>query len=135
AKIVLQRDGQIHEADKESAAGWKLKQPKELDGRNANVAVVDGILRELRGLTADKLVVEKPSDADLDKYGLKTPVVRATVTLRKDDKKTTEDWVYSFGKETDDKTGLYAKVSKSDLVFTVRPSVLATLRGELQDPT
>jgi hypothetical protein len=83
-------------------------------------------------LRADRLESEKASDADLDKFGLKSPQVKVVLTVQDKDKKT-EDWIYLFGKE--DKGEVYAKQGKQDLVYHVSTSVLKTLQGELSDPT
>lgn len=109
--------------------GWLLKEPKELSGKSADAAKVGDMLSELARLHTDKLVAEKPGD--LDKLGLKPAQVQATVTL-KDKKKLT----YLFGKEADDKSGLYARQGERDLVFLVKPAELeAVLRGSLEDLT
>jgi hypothetical protein len=136
-KLVIERDGQTYEVDKEkkdekSEAVWKLKKPADAAGRNADAFTVFGIISDLRQLKPDKLETEKASDAELEKYGLKSPKVKATITVQDKDKKT-EDWVYLFGKE--EKTGLHAKEGKHDLVFLVQPSVLKVLQHELLDPT
>jgi Domain of unknown function (DUF4340) len=117
--------------DDKSPSQWKLKEPKDLAGKAADNKNADKIIAELRRLRPEKLVADKA--ADLDKFGLKQPHAKATVTLKKDDKKT-EDWVYLFGKEGDG--GLYAKLGDRDLVFVAAPqNVESILRGELQDPT
>jgi hypothetical protein len=129
--LVLQRGGETFEVDKESGV-WKIKEPKEFAGRSADAAKVEAVIRELRGLRAETLVAE--GMVDLEKYGLKAPQVKATIKIKgKDDKP--EEWVYTFGKETDDKTGVYAKQDRRDLVFAVRPDVLTTVRSDLLDPT
>ncbi len=135
--VVLDRGGEVFEVAKEkkddkSPAVWKLKKPDSLAGRKADPQEMDKVLAALRGLRPVKLVAEGP--ADLDKYGLKAPQVKAAVKIKGADNKT-EDWVYLFGKETEDKTGVYAKQDKHDLVFVAPQDVLTTLRGELQDPT
>jgi hypothetical protein len=135
--VVLDRGSQVFDVaqekkDDKSPAVWKLKKPDALAGRNADPQQMNKILAALRGLRPVKLVAEGP--ADLDKYGLKTPQVKATVKIKGADNKT-EDWVYLFGKETEDKTGVYAKQDKHDMIFVAPQDVLTTLRGELQDPT
>jgi hypothetical protein len=130
--LVLDRGGDIYEVDKEGTS-WKLKKPQDLAGRAADSQNVDNIIRALRGLHTDKLVAE--SAPDLDKYGLKTPQLKATLKVKAKDADKPEDWVYFFGKETDDKTGVYAKQDRRDMIFVVRPDVLTTLRSELRDPT
>src|ERR1041385_3386678 len=104
-------------------------------GRTANDAAVGDILHQLASLRAEKVVDEKPSDSNLDAvYGLKHPETRATVTVKKDDK--TEDWVYTFGRQDEKKNGVYAMVSKSDLVFLVPKATVDHLASaELRDLT
>lgn len=136
-QLVLDRGGEVYDIKNEQKEDkgkpiWKLTQPKDLAGRAADAGKVDRILRDLRELHPEKLEAEQ--GADLDKFGLKAPQVKATVQVKNADKKT-EDWVYLFGKETEDKSGVYAKMNKSDFVFVVFNRVVDTLKGELQDPT
>jgi hypothetical protein len=138
--LVLQRGGQTYDIEKEkkddkAPAVWKLKEPKDIAGRAANAANVDRIVGELRGLHTDKLVSEKATPAALEEYGLKSPSLAVTVKIKDKDGKKTEDWGYLFGKETPDKTGRYAKESKGELIFVVKPTVVETLGSELRDPT
>lgn len=135
-KLVVERGGETFDmvkSDAKGAPGWKFDQPKDLAGRHADTHNVDQIIGDLRDLAADKLVAENPPQADLDKYGLKSPQVKATLTVKND--KKSENWSYLIGKETDDKTGYYAKEAAHGLVFVVRSPVAEALRAELQDPT
>jgi hypothetical protein len=134
-KIVLNRGTDTYEIEKpkdDKANTWKVKQPKDLAGRNADSAKVDRLLGDLRDLQAEKLVAEKATDSEMERYGLKNPVVKATLTERKSDKET-KDQVYLFGKETDDKSGIYAKQGGRDTVFVVRKGTLEALQADLQD--
>jgi hypothetical protein len=138
-KLVLERGGQTYEIDKEkkdenSPAVWKLKQPEDLAGRTADSRQVENILNELRTLSTDKYVAEKPSENELDRYGLKSPAIKATVTVKGKDNQV-ESHVYLVGKETEDKAGRYAKQGEREMVFQVRPNVATTLQAELLDPT
>ncbi len=138
-KLVLQRGSETYEVDKEkkddkSAAVWKLKQPADLAGRMADARHMENILGDLRTLSPDKYVAEKPSENELDRYGLKAPAFQATLTVKGKDNKE-ETHVYLFGKETEDKSARYAKQGERDLVFLVRPNVVTALQSELQDPT
>jgi hypothetical protein len=129
--IALDRGGEPVEAAKEGGV-WKLTKPPDLAGRTADKRKVEDILAELRGLRPERWEAE--GTVDLDKYGLKAPQIKVTVKLKaKDDK--SEDWVYLFGKETPDKSGVYAKQEKQDLVFVVPTKALDTLKGDLEDPT
>ncbi|HZT36107.1 MAG TPA: DUF4340 domain-containing protein, partial [Nitrososphaera sp.] len=134
-RVLLQRGNDVYEIEKpkdDKALTWKVKQPKDLAGRNADNAKVDHLLNELRDLQAEKLVAEKATDNEMERYGLKTPAVKATVSERQSEKET-KDEVYLFGKETDDKAGVYAKQGDRDLVFVVRKNVLDALKADLQD--
>lgn len=138
-KLVLVRDGQTYELSREKKddkgpAVWKVVQPKELAGRSANAKHVEDILSDLRRLHAEKLIAEKPSEGELERFGLKAPSLRAVATMQGKDGKA-EERVYSFGKETESKDGRYATLSGSDLVFLVRPGHVASLSSELLDPT
>jgi hypothetical protein len=138
SKIVIARGGQTYEIDKagdeKAPAVWKLKQPADLAGRTADSGKVDRLLSDLRDLQAVKLIAEKASDNELERYGLKSPAIRATVTITKPDKQT-EDYNYLFGKETEDKVNVYAKQGSRDMVFLVAKSVLEPLQSDWQDAT
>jgi hypothetical protein len=131
-EVVLARDGKTFDVKKDKDA-WKLEQAKE-PARAADAKRMDQIIADLRGLKAEKLVAEKPSAAELEKFGLKTPRYRATVKVQKKDEKKPEEWTYSFGNETEDKK-VYATLDKQDLVFLVQPAVVQALQGDLRDKT
>jgi hypothetical protein len=137
-KVTLERNGQTYqlERDKDKAT-WKLTQPKDWAGREADQATVSGIVGDLQHLRADKLVTEKPSAEQQQQFGLKSPRIKATVTTTGPDKKP-EEHVYLFGNEAkDDKgtvTGYYARQANRDLVFTVPKAEVETLERELRDP-
>jgi hypothetical protein len=137
-KLSLLRGGQTWEVTAEKSGDkttWKFTQPQAMAGRGANDLAVADILHELASLRAEKVVDEKPSEANLDAvYGLKNPEAKATVTVKKDDK--TEDWVFTFGKQDEKKNGVYATVNKSDLVYLVPKARADRLTGaELRDLT
>lgn len=141
-KLVLTRSDGTYEIDKEKKddkgdqGTWTIKQPKELVGRHADPYTLENIFRELRELHALNFVVEKPSEAKLDEYGLRSPQAKAVVTVRKPDGKT-EERSYLFGKASTEAPELYArldtKTDPRDLVFTVRPDIVTGLQGELRD--
>lgn len=138
-KLTITRGGETFEVEHEKKddklpATWKLTQPKHLAGRAASVQAVEMALAALRSLHTDKLVAEKPPDADLQKYELKTPPLKAVVTFKNKDGKA-EERTYLFGRDTDDKAGRYAKQGERDVVFVVRSGAVAPLQAELQDPT
>jgi hypothetical protein len=136
-KLNLTHGSQSREIEKgkddKGGENWKFKQPKEVAGRTAEINKVDRILTELHNLQAEKYVTEKASDSDLDRFGLAAPPIKVTLTLTKPDKKT-EEHTYLFGKDTDDKTGVYAKESGRDMIFVIRKNVVEALEGDLQDP-
>jgi hypothetical protein len=134
SKLVLARGSETVEAERVKDENWKLNQPKELAGRAADAGKVDRLLADLHDLQAQKLVAEKPSDSELDRLGLKTPAVKVTLTEDKADKKK-EEFTYQFGRETDDKSGTYARLGNRDLVFVVNKGVVDALPGDFQEPT
>ncbi len=143
-KVVIERGGQTFEIEKEvkepadkekkplAGPTWTIKKPADLAGRPADHFMVSSIINGLRTLRAEQLETEKASEADLDKFGLKSPKLKAILTVQDKDKKT-EEWTYLFGKE--EKGGVYAKQSKQDTVFLISPTVLKPLEDELLDPT
>lgn len=135
----MERGGETFDLQKSAgsdkgAGGWKFQKPADLSGRQADAKNVDRIIRELRGLVAEKLVAEAPSPAELHRFGLEPPEIRVVITVRGEDKKT-QDHVYLIGKETEDHAGRHARQGQAPLVFVVRPTVADVLRSELQDPT
>jgi hypothetical protein len=137
-KLSLLLGGKTWEVTREKEGDksfWKFAQPQALAGRTANELAVGDILRDLANLRAEKVVDEKPSEANLDAvYGLKTPETKVTISVKKDDK--TEDWVYTFGKQDEKKNGVFARVNKSDLVFLVPKATVDRLAAaELRDLT
>jgi len=111
---------------------WKFAEPKSLAGRNADAGKVDRLLDELRNLQVEKLVAERPSEGDLERFGLKKPADKAVVTVTKPDKKT-EELVYEFGKESSDKSSVYARMDRRDVVFLTSKSALEAVEADLQD--
>ena len=68
-------------------------------------------------LAADEGLAEKK----LDEWGLKTPSLKAVITLTKDDKPKTFE--YDFGK-TDEKSGTYLRISGQDTISIVGNNVM-----------
>jgi hypothetical protein len=135
-KLALTRDGITYEIGHEDKAGaaWKIDKPSDFAGRNADRTTIEDILRDLNNLRAVKIVEDKvPADAKLIEWGLKDPRLKAVVTLTKDGKAKTFE--YSFGKEADDKSGVYLRSSLQDTIAIVSNTVVATLQRELLDPT
>jgi hypothetical protein len=134
-KLNVTRGAQVLQMEKGEKDVWTFKEPKELAGRRANVTNIQMILENLRKLQAVKFVTDNPSDTDLQTlYGLKTPQVEANVTVPTKEKDKTEEFVYQFGKETEDKQGVYSKMNKSKLVFVANKFVLTALQADLRDP-
>jgi hypothetical protein len=139
SKIVLNREGKEWVLNKEKVGEkesvWKFAKPDAFAGRKANANAVERLIAELASLRAEKLIAEKPPESELDTlYGLKSPQTSATLTVTKDGK--SEDWTYSFGKDTNDsKDRVYAKMSRSDLVFSVNKNTIGGLQADLRDPT
>jgi hypothetical protein len=135
-KLTLTRDGETYEMIREDKAGapWKIVKPKALADRTADRAAIEEILRDLNNLRAVKIVEDKiPKDAKLAEWGLKSPRMKAVVTVTKDGKAKTYE--FDFGKEADDKSGIYVRTSLQDTISIVPSLVLEALRHELQDPT
>jgi hypothetical protein len=135
-KLALTRDGTTFEISREDKAGapWKIDKPADFAGRAADRAAVEEILRELNGLRAVKIEDDKiPADAKLAELGLKNPRYKAVVTLTKDGKPKTFE--YDFGKEADNKSGVYLRSSQQDMIAVVPNTVVTALQRELQDPT
>jgi hypothetical protein len=86
-------------------------------------------------LHTDKLVAEKPSESELDRYGLKSPAFKAVVTIKNREGSKSEHHVYLFGKETEDKASRYAQQDGRDVVFLVRSNVVDPLQKDFADPT
>lgn len=138
-RLVVDRNGESFELhrgvkDTKGADVWKFQKPADLAGRPADAQNVDRMIRELRGLTAEKLIAEDPAAPQLHGFGLEPPQAKVILTVRTGDKQTA-DHMYLFGRETDDKTGAYAKQGERRIVFVVRPQVVEILRAELQDST
>jgi hypothetical protein len=133
-KLVLERGGTTYEMSREKeGAPWKFDKPADMKGRKADPHAVEEILGDLNRLQAQKLVAEKADPAALDKeYKLRTPPLKAVVTVTKDGKPATYE--YAFGKD-EDANHVYAKQGQRDVVFTVDKQALAPLQKDLQDPT
>jgi hypothetical protein len=111
---------------------WSIAQPPDIAGRTADTGKIEQILTSLQTLTATSVLARKATDAELTRYGLKTPKTEAAVALKdvKDPK------VYQFGSEADDKKNLYFRFGGSDRVYLVEKARLDPLfSGEVIDPT
>jgi hypothetical protein len=118
-KIVLE----FEKDPKDDKVGlWKIKEPADQAGRKADPFKVGMLIDMVRTLHTDRLISEKASDKDLDRYGLKPGDYQITLTLKKPENKT-EEKVYLFGRQNEKKDGRYAKQGERDLVFLVRPEV------------
>ncbi|HEV8062385.1 MAG TPA: DUF4340 domain-containing protein [Gemmataceae bacterium] len=135
-KVVLSRDGTTYEmtrthADKEMTP-WKLSLPKDLAGRTVENVKIQRILATFARLVAVKLIADKLTENDLERFGLKNPAIKLAISTEKD--KKIDEHVYLLGKETDDKEGFYAKSADRDLVYVLPKSMVDSLKGDLQDP-
>ena len=130
-KVVI--GGKTSEVEREKAdAPWKFVSPKERTGLAVSASTVRGILGTINNLRALSIVSEKATDVQLDKdFGLKTPATQIVVTTGKD--KEAKTWEFSFGKETVDKSGLYAKQSWREMVFAIDKLTPQTLEAEIAD--
>lgn len=135
-KISFNRGAVKYEIEKDkgdpNSAVWKILQPPDLAGRTGDAEKLAQIVGNLQTLHADKLVSRQPSDADLQRFGLKPPKVDIAVAI-KDEK---DPKVYQLGNETEDKLHYYAKVGGSDRVVQVpKDRFNALLNDEVSDPT
>lgn len=111
---------------------WVIRKPADRADRPADPVRIDSLLGELSRLSVVRLWSEKPTERELERYGLKSPRLAATVSVKDGDK--TIERVYQFGAETDDKTGYYAKQGDRDLVFVVARNAVPSLEaGEVRD--
>jgi hypothetical protein len=141
-QLDLTRPGETYQLKNEKSGDaksgepdvWKFAAPKELDKRPADTYAVHDIIFGLNRLTPLRVAAEKPDDKQLEGFGLKPPQVQATLTLATKDNKE-EKFTYSFGKETPDKTGVFLKSDRNDLVYVVPTTVMTPLQAELQDKT
>lgn len=134
-RVVVERATGNFEIEKpadDKTSQWKFKLPKELAGRAVDASKVERLLREFEDVHAERYVAEKASDADLDRFGLKAPAYKLSISTQND--KKTEDFGYLLGKETDDKMGIYAKQSHRDYVFVLQKHFVDGLQGDFQDP-
>jgi hypothetical protein len=111
---------------------WKFTLPKEMEQRQADRYAVDGIVGGLERISALRVASEKAGDKELESYGLKPPQFQATITIADKDNKE-EKYTYLVGKETPDKSGVFLKSDRSDLIYVVPATIQATLQAELQD--
>jgi hypothetical protein len=133
-KLTFNRGNETFTIEKqENEPNWIIRAPADRADRKADAGTVDRMLDELATLRAERLWSEKPSERELERYGLQPPRMKAIVTTKEGNK--TQEHTYLFGSETDDKSGIYARQSGRDLVFVIRKDLLTSLENaELQDP-
>ena len=132
-RLSISRAGKTFEVSRDKKEDpWKIVSPPEQAGKNADASLVLNALSALNNLKANKLIAEKAPEGDLTReYGLNPASIKVVVTLGKDkDAKTFE---YGFGKESPDKTGIYARQAWRDFVFITDRFVTNALEAELQD--
>jgi len=136
-KVQFTHQGKTTEIvrDKDDAP-WKVVQPKNLEGRLADPFAVSTLLGNLNRLLATKYLAEKATPVQLtNDYGLNPPANKAEVTLTKDGKPVTYEFL--FGKETPDGANVFAKFGGAfgdETVFTIDKSTLNLFDRQLLDP-
>jgi hypothetical protein len=137
-ELVVTRGGttfKLEVSKKDNQDVWKYKEPKDMQGRTASAFSITSMLNNLKLMRAVRLTAENAPDSDLEPlYGLKTPEVEIRLLATSKDNKPVE-YVYSFGKETADKTGVFARSSKSNLIFVVAKTTVDLLKADFRDPT
>lgn len=132
-KLSITRGGKTFEVTRDKNEDpWKIVSPTEQAGKNADASLVMNALGALNNLKASRLVAEKAPEGELTReYGLNPAATKAVVTLGKDkDAKTFE---FGFGKDSPDKTGVYARQAWRDFVFITDRFAINALEAEFQD--
>lgn len=135
-KVAFNRGPEKFELEKEggnpASFTWKFVLPADRVGRTANAVLAEQALTAFQMITAVKIVTAKATDADLERFGLKSPKVEVAITQ----KDAPDKLIYQFGNETEDKQHLYARVAGKTQVFHVRKDTLDAIeQGELHDLT
>lgn len=132
-KLVFPRDKVKYEIERdgpEGSAVWKFVQPAEFKGRFADMARVNQIVLNLSNMQAAGLIAKKPTDAELERFGLKPPKVEVSVHLTGE----MQPRQFFFGGEKDG--AYFTKVAPKERVYLVsKHTIDALLTGELADPT
>ncbi len=135
-KLTFNRGDARYEIERtgtDAAAGaWKIVKPADLGERKPAGDKIEQILTNLMSMSAESVFARKATPEELARFGLKIPLLEATVTL----KDAKEPLVYQFGKESDDKQNVYFKIGGSERVYLVLKSRLAIIEnGDLIDTT
>ncbi len=135
-KVIFNRGETKYEVEKPNqdpaASTWNLVQPAEVSGRTADAARIDLIVNAMKSLSATKVMARQATDAELARFGLQPSQIDVAVHL----KDASEPKIYHFGKETEDKQSLYARLGKSARVYLVpKPPLEPLFTGEIVDPT
>jgi len=132
-KLLIDKAGKLFDVSRDKKEDpWKIAQPSDKAGKEADANLIRNALASLSNLRPSKIAAEKPADAELAKeFGLAPAAMKAVVTLGKD--KEAKTFEYLFGKESPDKSGIYAKVTGSDYIFVVDKATLAALEAEFED--
>lgn len=132
-KLVFPRGDSKYEIEKEggeASATWKFVQPAELKGRFADASRINQIVLNLSNMQAASLVAKKPTEAELDRFGLKPARIEVNVYLAGEK----EPRKYFFGVEKDG--ALFTKVAPKERVYLVsKHTIDALVSGELEDTT
>jgi len=132
-KLLIDKSGKLFDVSRDKKEDpWKIAQPSDKVGKEADANLIRNALAALSNLRPVKIAAEKPSDTDLAKeFGLAPAAIKAVVTLGKD--KEAKTFEYLFGKESADKSGIFAKVTGSDYIFVVDKAALTALEAEFED--
>jgi hypothetical protein len=154
SKLVYVRLGETYEVEKEEKKDekggvtptWLLKKPVE--GKTQNVDMLLNMLLNLQ-ITPETLITDRPTERDVkEKFGLDKPILKAVVTVKEKDNKTSE-FTYVVGKKSDADGGnannYFARLEKkpaegeppdtNQFVFLLPPDVVQTIDAELRDGT
>src|SRR5262249_12651363 len=123
SKLAYLRNGEVYEAEKEekkdekggTVSSWLLKKPLESKAAQHSVDMLLNMLLSMQA-TPETLVTDRPAERDVkEKFGLDKPLIKAIVTVKEKDNKTSE-FAYLIGRktETDGATAnhYYARLEK-----------------------
>lgn len=106
-----------HEEKKDSGSSseikWRTSKPKEADSEKG---AVDSFIDAIDGAKIDEFTTDDPKDEDLEKYGLKEPAAKITLTV-----KDAGPVSFEIGNAHPDAGGkFYAKRSGSNSIYLVK---------------